>query len=121
MVSDKARALIGVGFFCVTAAVGGGARARKSTLAALVPPTTFNHIWYVDPVNGKTPADGGNGSQTAPWNSLQGVVGSTKQPGYKYPMLSTATYDHYPNKNDQGAARLRRRSEQRSRARTARR
>ena len=90
MVSDKARALICVSFFCVGAAVGGGARATEVYPGCAVPPTTFNHIWYVDPVNGKTPADGGDGSRTAPWNSLQGVVASTTQPGYAR-CLSTAS------------------------------
>ena len=97
------RALTRTVVFCLAAAVGGGARAAEVYPGCAVPPTTFNHVWYIDPVNGKTPADGGNGSRTAPWNSLQGVVGSTKQSGYNYPMLSTVTYDHYPQKNAQGA------------------
>jgi hypothetical protein len=28
-----------------------------------VPSATSRHVWYVDPVRGKTPAVGGNGSQ----------------------------------------------------------
>src|SRR3984957_326222 len=103
MILDKRpRALI-FAFFCLAAALGGGARAAQVYPGCAVPPTTFNHIWYIDPVNGKTPAAGGNGSQIAPWNSLQGVVSATKQSGYSYPMLSTVPYDHYPQKNAQGA------------------
>ena len=101
MIWDLSRALICAGVFCVVA-VTGGVRAAQVYPGCAVPPMTFNHIWYIDPVNGKTPADGGNGSQTAPWNSLQGVVSSTKQPGYRYPMLSTVPYDHYPQKTLQG-------------------
>jgi Right handed beta helix region len=94
MVSDKTRALICVGFLCVTAAVGGGTRAAEVYPGCAVPPTTFNHVWYVDPVNGKSPAAGGVGSQTAPWNSLQGVVSSTPPPGYPRPLLSSIPYVH---------------------------
>jgi hypothetical protein len=103
MILDKSCALICAGVLSVTAALGRGARAAEVYPGCAVPPTTFNHIWYVDPVNGKTPADGGDGSQVAPWNSLQGVVSSTKQPGYRRPMLSTVPYDHYPQKSAQGA------------------
>jgi hypothetical protein len=103
MISNKPRALTGAGVFCLTLAVAGSARAVDVYPGCAVPPTTFNHTWYIDPVNGKTPAEGGNGSQAAPWNSLQGVVGSAKQPGYSHPMLSTIPYDHYPQQNAQGA------------------
>jgi hypothetical protein len=65
-------------------------------------PGPIGKVWYVDPVNGKTPADGSAGTQKAPWNSLQGVVSSTKQPGYPYPMLSTIPYDHYSKINAEG-------------------
>ena len=55
-----------------------------------VPPTTFRHVWYFDPVHGKTQAAGGNGSQASPWNNLQALVqGET---GYPYPLLTTAPY-----------------------------
>jgi len=103
MILDTARALSCAGVFCLAAPLGGGARAAEVYPGCAVPPATFNHIWYVDPVNGKTPADGGDGSKTAPWNSLKGVVSSTRQPGYGRPMLSTVPYDHYPRKNAQGA------------------
>ena len=46
----------------------------------------------MDPVNGKTQAAGGNGSQANPWNSLAAVVGTA--PGYAYPLLTTAPYQH---------------------------
>jgi hypothetical protein len=103
MILDKARALSCAGVFYLAAALGGGARAAEVYPGCAVPPATFNHIWYVDPVNGKTPADGGDGSKAAPWNSLKGVVGSARQPGYPRPMLSTVPYDHYPQKNAEGA------------------
>src|ERR1700722_9306519 len=51
-------------------------------------------VWYIDPVNGKTPADGGNGSQTAPWNSLTGVLSFKFPPGYTRPLLSSVPYYH---------------------------
>jgi hypothetical protein len=102
MILDKPRALICASVLCLAVAVG-GARATEVYPGCAVPPTTFHHIWYIDPGNGKTPAAGGDGSQAAPWNSLQGVVSSTKQLGYKQPMLSTVPYDHYPQKNAQGA------------------
>ena len=70
MVLDKGpRALIRAGVFCVAAALGGGAGAAEVYPGCAVPPTTFTHTWYIDPVNGKTAADGGLGTQAAPWNS----------------------------------------------------
>jgi parallel beta helix pectate lyase-like protein len=65
-----------------------------------VPPTTPRHVWYIDPVHGKTPATGGNGSQAAPWNSLNGVVSGSwatagfSVAGYTRPLLSTVPYYH---------------------------
>ena len=47
------------------------------------PPSTFRNVWYIDPVNGKTQAAGGNGSQAHPWNSLQAVFATVT--GYAYP------------------------------------
>jgi hypothetical protein len=55
-----------------------------------VPPSTFRHVWYFDPVHGKTEAAGGNGSQAAPWNNLQALT--REEPGYPYPLLTTAPY-----------------------------
>jgi hypothetical protein len=104
MILDQPGALISAAVFsvfCLAAAAGGSARAAE-VYPGCAEPGPIGHVWYVDPVNGKTPADGGNGSKTAPWNSLQGVVGSTRQPGYSRPMLSTVPYDHYPHPNAQG-------------------
>jgi len=56
------------------------------------PPATFRSVWYIDPVNGKTAAAGGNGSQAHPWNSLSAVTNAVT--GYSYPLLSTAPYRH---------------------------
>ena len=73
MTLEKARALVAAGFFCLAAALGGGARAAEVYPGCAQPGPT-GKVWWVDPVNGKTPADGGDGSQAAPWNSLQGVI-----------------------------------------------
>ena len=73
MILDKRRALGSAGFFCMTAAFSGGAWAAQVYPGCAEPGPT-GKVWWVDPVNGKTPADGGNGSQTAPWNSLTGVI-----------------------------------------------
>jgi hypothetical protein len=54
------------------------------------PPATFKNVWYIDPVKGKTPAAGGNGSQAHPWNSLEAITAAV--PGYPYPLLTTAPY-----------------------------
>jgi hypothetical protein len=58
------------------------------------PPSTFRHVWYFDPVHGKTPAAGGNGSQAAPWDNLQALV--QVEPGYSFPLLTTAPYRQVP-------------------------
>ena len=95
MILDEGpRALICAGFFCLAAAFGGGARAAEVYPGCAVPPTTFNHVWYVDPVNGKTVSAGGLGTQAAPWNSLQAVFSASS--GYKYPLLTTAPYVRDP-------------------------
>ena len=62
----------------------------RSIVAAPSPPTTFRHVWYFDPVHGKTQAAGGNGSQASPWNNLQALVQA--ETGYAYPLLTTAPY-----------------------------
>ena len=65
-------------------------RAAQVYSGCLTPPTTFRHVWYFDPVHGKTLAAGGNGSQASPWNNLQALV--QVEPGYAYPLLTTAPY-----------------------------
>ena len=94
MILGKRRALIWASVFCLAAPVGGGARAAEVYPGCAVPPTTFNHVWYVDPVNGKTVSAGGLGTQAAPWNSLQAVFSPSS--GYKYPLLTTAPYVRDP-------------------------
>jgi hypothetical protein len=59
-----------------------------------VPPSTFGHVWYFDPVHGMTQAAGGNGSQAAPWNNLQALVQA--ETGYPFPLLTTAPYRQVP-------------------------
>jgi hypothetical protein len=80
------------------------------------PPTRFNHVWYFDPVNGKTvaqyaamnppipmPANGSGptsktqGSQQHPWNDLSALAWSNNnvKAGYKYPLLSTVPTNQY--------------------------
>jgi hypothetical protein len=90
MFLNKRRSAICAGLFYLSATYVGSAGAVEVYPGCSVPPTTFNHIWYIDPVNGKTPAEGGLGTQAAPWNSLQAVF--LLQPGYKVPLLSTAAY-----------------------------
>ena len=75
MMDKTARLPICAGAFCLAAAFGGlEASAAEVYPGCAVPPTTFNHVWYIDPVNGKTAAEGGLGTQAAPWNSLQAVI-----------------------------------------------
>jgi hypothetical protein len=69
-------------------------RAAQVYSGCATPPTTFRHVWYFDPVHGKTQAAGGNGSQAAPWNNLQAVV--QKETGYSFPLLTTAPYLQVP-------------------------
>jgi hypothetical protein len=76
--------------FCFAAPV----HAAQVYSGCLTPPTTFRHVWYFDPVHGKTLAAGGNGSQASPWNNLQALIQS--QPGYAYPLLTTAPYPQSP-------------------------
>jgi hypothetical protein len=45
-------------------------------------------------VQGKTQADGGDGSRAAPGNALNAIVSSTSQPGYTRPLLSSIPYFH---------------------------
>jgi hypothetical protein len=73
---------------CFTAPV----HAAQVYSGCLTPPTTFRHVWYFDPVHGKTLAAGGNGSQASPWNNLRALVQA--QTGYTYPLLTTAAYPH---------------------------
>ncbi len=68
------------------------ASAPQVHQTSAAPPSTFRKTWYVDPVNGKTQAAGGNGSQANPWNSLAALVGTAT--GYAYPLLTTAPYRH---------------------------
>ena len=69
-------------------------RAAQVYSGCASPPSTFRHVWYFDPVHGKTQAAGGNGSQAAPWNNLQALVQS--EPGYSFPLLTTAPYRQVP-------------------------
>jgi hypothetical protein len=68
------------------------AHGQQVSHGCAVPPSTFRNVWYIDPVNGKTSAAGGNGSQAHPWNSLEAIA--TAVPGYAYPLLTTAPYRH---------------------------
>ncbi len=68
-----------------------------------VPSATSRHAWYINPVNGKSPAAGGNGSQASPWNSLAGVISGQwgtqgfAVTGYTRPLLSSVPYFHLAN------------------------
>jgi hypothetical protein len=78
-------------------------RAAQVYSGCSVPSATSRHVWYVDPVNGKTPAAGGAGSQASPWNSLTGIIGGAwatggfSVPGYTRPLLSSVPYAHFIN------------------------
>ena len=98
MILGKRRALICASVFGLAAAVGGGARAAQ-IYPGCAQPGPIGKVWYVDPVNGKTPAAGGLGTQAAPWNSLQGILSggwgaNITVPGYTRPLLSTVPYNH---------------------------
>jgi Right handed beta helix region len=94
MTLDKRpRALIFTAFFCLATALGGAVRAAQVYPGCAQPGST-GKVWWVDPVNGKTPADGGNGTQAAPWNSLQGVLSFRFPSGYTRPLLSSVPYFH---------------------------
>jgi hypothetical protein len=112
MILDKRpRALI-FAFFCLAAALGGGARAAQVYPGCAVPPaTSTGKIWWVDPVNGKTPAAGGLGTQAAPWDSLNGVISGSwgtagySAPGYTRPLLSSVPYFHVAGRQARGRGR----------------
>jgi hypothetical protein len=70
------------------------ATAANVYTGCAVPRSTPNHVWYFDPVHGKTKADGGNGSQASPWNNLKALVQA--QPGYSYPLLTSVPYRQVP-------------------------
>jgi hypothetical protein len=76
-------------------------RAAQVYSGCSVPSATPRHVWYVDPVNGKSPAAGGAGSQASPWNSLTGIIGGAwgtsgfSVPGYTRPLLSSVPYAHF--------------------------
>ncbi len=97
MILDKCLCALGfAGFFYMTAAFTGSASAAQVYPGCAEPgPSPTGKVWWIDPVNGKTPADGGNGSQTAPWNSLTGVIMDFFPPGYGRPLLSSVPYIHF--------------------------
>lgn len=70
------------------------AHAANVYTGCAVPPSTFRHVWYFDPVHGNTQAAGGNGSQAAPWNNLEALI--KVETGYSYPLLTTAPYRQVP-------------------------
>jgi len=69
-------------------------RSAQVYSGCAAPPSTFRHVWYFDPVHGKTQAAGGNGSQASPWNNLQALVQA--EAGYSFPLLTTAPYRQVP-------------------------
>ena len=92
--SGKARALIVGGIFAWPLR-SAAAPGRLEVYPGCAEPGPTGKVWYVDPVNGKTPADGGDGSPTAPWNSLarrRQLVKAVR--GYTRPLLSSVPYVH---------------------------
>jgi Right handed beta helix region len=92
MLLNRTRLSVRASLLCFAATFGGAGWAAQVYPGCAVPPTTFNHIWYIDPVNGKMPAEGGLGTRGAPWNSLQAVF--LVRPGYNAPLLTSAPYRH---------------------------
>jgi hypothetical protein len=100
MIFDKrSRAMVCAGLFCVAATLGGRARAAEVYPGCAQPGPT-EKVWWVDQINGKSPADGGNGSQAHPWNNLDAIIGGQwgtngfSVPGYTRPLLSSIPYLH---------------------------
>ena len=83
-------------------------RAAQVYSGCAVPSATSRHVWYLDPVHGKTPAAGGVGSQASPWNSLTGVISGSwgasnfSLTGYTRPLLSSVPY--YPHRQRRSVA-----------------
>ena len=78
----------------------GLAQAHQVYPGCAVPTASTGKVWWIDPVNGKTQAAGGLGTQAAPWNSLKAVAGTKgaiqsgvfgPDVGYTQPLLSTVT------------------------------
>jgi hypothetical protein len=93
MTLKKARALVVACSFCLAAALGAAAGAAE-VYPGCAQPGPMGKVWWVDPVNGKSPAAGGDGSQTAPWNSLPGILSFRFPQGYPRPLLSSVPYFH---------------------------
>ena len=78
-------------------------RAAQVYSGCAVPSATYRHVWYIDPMHGKTPVAGGSGSQASPWNSLSGAISGGwgasgySVPGYTRPLLSSVPYVHIAN------------------------
>ena len=112
MILDKrSHALVCAGFFWLAAALGAAAQAAQVYPGCAQPGPT-GKVWYVDPVNGKSPAAGGLGTQAAPWNDLSGilngywgtanVVANVTYPGYSRPLLSSVPFWHVTTANEPG-------------------
>ena len=62
-------------------------------------PAAYAAMTVPMPARGASPTASTQGSTQHPWNSLQAVtaneIGNTPIAGYAFPLLSTASYDHY--------------------------
>ena len=98
MTSERARALVAAGIFCLT--VGLGVAEAAEVYPGCAQPGPTKKTWWVDQISGKTPADGADGTQAHPWNSLNGIISGEwatagySVPGYTRPLLSNAVYYH---------------------------
>jgi parallel beta-helix repeat protein len=87
----------------VLVAFAGPVRAAQVYSGCSTPSPLAAHTWYVDPVNGKSPAAGGNGSVISSWNSISGIIDGRwaaqgfSVPGYTRPLLSSVPYLHKVN------------------------
>jgi hypothetical protein len=87
----------------VLVAFAGPVRATQVYSGCSTPSPIPGRTWFVDPVNGKSPASGGNGSLISPWNSLNGIISGQwgtqgfSVSGYTRPLLSSVPYFHKVN------------------------
>ena len=74
MIVTKPRWLICAGVLCFASIFASRAEAVEVYPGCAIPPTAFKHIWYIDPVNGKTAAEGGLGTSGRPVEFASGRI-----------------------------------------------
>ena len=99
MILDKGARADRAGFFCLAAALGGGARAAQVYPGCAQPGPTRAKSGGSIRSTARRRRPAASASQAAPWNSLNGVIsGSSGTPvlgaGYTRPLLSSVPYFH---------------------------